>query len=164
MADVPIYVNDDSNLADAGKVFVSNFEVTGLGITEVPLALFRNPSGSGKLVKLIRLTLVNTTSTVNTLVQVRAYGAPTITSDGTGLSELCTRFGFAAGSAQVFSSPVLSGNGTRLAAWVASSFSGPTVIELNQYFILPETSVVALTAQADGVNRSLSGSIIWAEV
>lgn len=163
MADVPIYVNDDSNLADAFKVFTSNFEVSAIGTTEIPVALFRNPSGSGKLVKLIRFTFSNL-HTVTSFIRVRAYASPTITSDGTGLSEDCTRFGGSAGSAQVFSSPTVSANGTRIAQWIAPAFSNASIIPLEQLFILPETATILLTAQADGTNRILGGSILWSEV
>jgi len=163
MADVPIYVNDDSNLADAGKVFIMNFEVGSIGTTEIPLALFRNPSGSGKTVKLIRITFTNLT-TVNGFVRIRAYASPTITSDGTALSELCTKFGGAAGASEAFSSPTLSANGTRLSQWNIPAFSNALIIPLDQFFILPETSVIAITGQADGTNRTIGASLIWAEV
>jgi len=163
VADVPIYVNDDSNLADAGKVFTTNWEVSSIGTTEVPIALFRNPSGSGKTVKLIRLTLSNL-HTVTSFIRVRAYGAPTITSDGTALSENSTKFGASAGSAEAFSSPTISANGTRIAQWLVPSFSNALIIPLDQFFILPETAVILITGQADGTNRVCGGSLIWAEV
>lgn len=163
MADVPIYVNDDSNLADAGKVFSTNWEVSAIGTTEIPIVLFRNPSGSGKTIKLIRLTISNL-HTVTSFIRVRAYGAPTVTSDGTGLDENCTKFGGSAGSAQAFSSPTISANGTRIAQWVIPAFSNALIIPLDQFFILPENVTVLLTGQADGTNRILGGSLIWAEV
>lgn len=163
MADVPIYVNDDSNLADAAKVFIANFEVSSIGTTEIPIALFRNPSGSGKTVKLIRFTFSNL-HTVTSFIKVRAYAAPTVTSDGTGEAENCTKFGSSAGSAQVFSSPTVSSTGTRIAQWVAPAFSTPAIIPLDQFFILPETAMILITGQADGTNRIFGGSLIWAEV
>lgn len=163
MADVPVYSNDDSNLSDASRIFTSNFEVSSIGTTELPVALFRNPSGSGKTVKLIRFTFSNL-HTVTSFIRVRAYASPTITSDGTGLDELCTKFGGSAGTAQVFSSPTVSANGTRVAQWVAPAFATPAIIPLDYFFILPETATILLTAQADGTNRILGGSIIWAEV
>lgn len=163
MADVPVYVNDDSNLADAAKVFSTNWEVSAIGTTEIPLVLFRNPSGSGKTVKLMRLTLSNL-HTVTSFIRVRGYGSPTITSDGTALDENCTKFGASAGSAQAFSSPTISANGTRIAQWVIPAFSNALIIPLEQWFILPETATVLITGQADGTNRVLGGSLIWSEV
>mgnify|MGYP003577484269 CR=1 FL=1 len=162
MADVPIYVNDDSNLADAGKVFTMNFEVSSIGTTEIPVALFRNPSGSGKVMKLIRLTFSNV-HTVTSFIRIRAYVAPTVTSDGTGLVEGCTRIGGTAGSAQTFSSPTVSANGTRIAQWVAPAFAAPTLIPLDHLFILDANTTLLMTAQADGTNRVLAGSLIWSE-
>ena len=163
MADVPLYVNEDSNLADAQKVFITNFEVSGIGTTEVPVALFRNPSGSGKLVKMYRLTMSNL-HTVSSFIRVRAYGAPTVTSDGTGLTESCTFFGGSAASVESFSSPTVSSNGTRLAQWVVPAFANALVIELDYIIILPANTQILLTAQADGTNRVLGASIIWAEI
>jgi hypothetical protein len=162
MADVPIYINEDSNQADASRVFITNFEVSSIGTTEIPVALFRNPSGSGKTVKLIRLTISNM-HTVTSFIRVRAYASPTVTSDGTGLDELCTKFGGSAGTATAFSSPTVSANGTRIAQWVAPAFATPAIIPLDQFFILPETATILLTAQADGTNRVLGGSLIWSE-
>lgn len=163
MADVPIYSNDDSNLADAQKVFITNFEVTGIGTTEVAAVLFRNPTGSGKLVKLYRLTMSNL-HTVSSFIRVRAYGAPTVTSDGTGLTESCTYFGGAAPSSEAFSSPTVSSNGMRLAQWVVPAFSNALIIPLDFQIILPANSEILVTAQADGTNRILGGSLIWAEI
>lgn len=163
MADVPVYVNDDSNLADAQKMFVTNFEVSGIGTTEVPVALFRNPSGSGKTVKLFRLTMSNL-HTVNSFIRVRAYGAPTVTADGTALTESCTSFGGSAPSAETFSSPTVSANGSRLAQWVVSAFQNALVVQLDYIFILPANTQVLITGQADGTGRVLGASIIWAEL
>lgn len=163
MADVPVYANDDSNYADANKVFIMNFEVSSIGTTEIPVALFRNPSGSGKLMKLIRFTFSNV-HTVTSWIRVRAYVAPTVTSDGTALTEGCSHIGQAGGSAETFSSPTVSANGTRLSQWLAPSFSVPTQIPLDYLVLLDANTTILLTAQADGTNRVLTGSVIWAEV
>jgi len=163
MADVPIYVNEDSNLAEAGKVFTTNFEVSSIGTTEIPVALFRNPSGSGKTVQLIRFSFSNF-HTVTSFIRVRAYVAPTVTSDGTGLTEGCTRIGGAAGVAVAFSSPTVSANGTRIAQWLTPSFATPVFVNLDYLFILDPNTQILITAQADGTSRILAGSLIWTEV
>lgn len=163
MADVPVYANDDSNLADAGKMFSTNFEVTGIGATQIPLVLFRNPSGSGKLVKLYRLTLSNL-HTVNSFIRVRAYVAPTVTSDGTSNGVGCTLIGGAAPAAVAFTSPTVSANGTRVTQYVVPAFAAPTQIEINFIYILPANTQMLITGEADGTNRILGGSLIWAEV
>jgi hypothetical protein len=163
MADVPIYANDDSNLADAGKVFITNFEVASIGTTEIPIALFRNPSGSGKLAKLIRITLTNFT-TVNSFVRVRAYIAPTVTSDGTALTESCTLIGGSTSVSETFSSPTVSANGTRASQWALPSFANALIIPLDQLIIIPANVSLLITAQADGTNRTVGASVVWAEV
>lgn len=155
---------NEQQLATENKVFSTNFEVSGLGITEIAVALFRNPSGSGKTAKLIRLTLVNLTSTINSLIRVRAYGGPTITADGTDLTELCTHVGQAGPASTTFSLPTASANGTRIAQWVVPAFSNALVIELDMFFILDANTQLLITAEADGVNRMLGGSLLWAEV
>lgn len=162
MADVPIYDNDDSNLADAGKVFSTNFEVSSIGTTEIPVALFRNPSGSGKVIKLIRLTLSNL-HTVSSFIRVRAYVAPTVTADGTALTEGCTRIGGSAGVAEAFSSPTVSANGTRIAQWVVPAFAAALIIPLDHLFILDPNTSLLITGQADGTSRVCGGSLIWSE-
>lgn len=163
MADVPLYANEDSNLAEAGKVFLMNFEVGSIGTTEIPVALFRNPNGSGKVVRLIRFTFSNM-HTVSSFIRIRAYVAPTVTSNGTGLTEGCSRIGQAGGSAEAFSSPTVSANGTRIAQYVAPAFAAPTQIPLDYLIILDPNTTILITAQGDGTNRVLAGSLIWSEV
>lgn len=163
MADNPIYVNDDSNLADFGKMFTTNFEVTGIGTTQIPLVLFRNPSGSGKLVKLYRLTFSNL-HTVNSFIRVRTYIAPTVTSDGTSIGRACTLIGGAAPVSVAFTSPTVSANGSRVAQYVVPAFAAPTQIPIDFIFILPANTQMLITGEADGTNRILGGSLIWAEI
>lgn len=164
MADVRIYANDDSNLADAERVFTTNFEVSGVGTTEIPVALFRHPSGTGKLVKLIRLTISNLHQTANTFIRVRAYAAPTVTSDGTSLTTGCTYIGKTGPSSVAFSSPTISANGTRVGQWNVVSSANALIIPFEMFFILDPNTQVLLTAQADGTNRIIAGALIWAEV
>lgn len=162
MADVPVYVNDDSNIADAQKLFTTNFEVSSIGTTEIPVALFRNPSGSGKLVKLYRLTVSNM-HTVTSFIRVRAYIAPTVTADGTSLTGACTYIGGAAPTSVAFSSPTVSANGSRVAQYVVPAFSNALIIPLEYKFIIPANTEMLITGQADGTNRVLGGSLLWAE-
>lgn len=154
---------NDHQLAVANQVFITNFEVSSIGTSEIPVVLFRNPSGSGKTVKLIRLTMSNL-HTVTSFIRVRAYGSPTVTSDGTSLTEICTHVGASGPVSVSFSSPTVSANGTRFSQWVVPSFSVPTIINLDMVFLLDANTQVLLTAQADGTNRVLGGSLIWAEV
>lgn len=154
----------EQDLALKNQVFSTNFEITGLGTAETPVALFRNPTGSGKTVKLIRLTLVNLSTSASVYLNVRAYGGPTVTTDGTGLTEVCTHVGQAGPVSVTFSSPTVSANGTRLAQWLVPSFTNPTLIPLDMLYILDANTQLLLTAQADGNNRILGGSLLWAEV
>lgn len=163
MADIPVYANDDSNLAESGKVFLTNFQIDTVETTEIPIILFRNPSGSGKVMRLIRFTFSNV-HTSDSYIRIRAYVAPTVTSDGTTVSAGCSRIGGASGSAEVFSTPTVSANGVRIGQWLAPAFQPPTQIALDYLIILDPNTTILLTAQADGNNRSFAGSFIWAEV
>lgn len=154
---------NSSELAAQNKVFSTNWEVSAIGTTEIPIVLFRNPSGSGKTVRLIRLTLSNF-HTVTSFIRVRAYAAPTVTSDGTGLTEACTHIGQAAGVAVTFSSPTVSANGTRLAQWEVVAFNQALTIPLDLLILLDANTQLLITGQADGTNRILAGSLLWAEV
>lgn len=151
-------------LASENKVFSTNFEVTGIGTTEIPVGLFRNPSGSGKTVKLDRLTISNLHQTANTFVRVRVYVAPTVTADGTALTTGCTHIGQAGPSSVAFSSPTVSANGTRIGNWNVVSSANALPIPLDMIYILDANTQVLITAQADGTNRILAASLIWAEV
>lgn len=151
-------------LANTNKLFTMNFEVSGVGTTEIPVALFRNPSGSGKTVKFARLTISNLHQTANTFIRVRAYVAPTVTADGTGLVEGCTHIGQAAPVSVTFSSPTVSANGTRIGQWNVVSSANALVIPLDLWFILDANTQMLLTAQADGTARIIAGALIWAEV
>lgn len=156
-------LTSEQKLAIDNKVFSTNWEVSAIGTTEIPVVLFRNPSGSGKTVKLIRLTMSNL-HTVSSFIRVRAYGSPTLLTDGTGLTELCTHVGQAGPASTTFSSPTVIVNGTRFAQWVVPAFSSALIIPLDMLFILDANTEIILTGQADGTNRVLGGSLLWAEV
>lgn len=153
-----------SELAVQNKTFSMNFEVSGVGTTEIPVALFRNPSGSGKTVRLIRLTISNLHQTANTFIRVRGYVAPTVTSDGTTAGGGCTHIGQAGPSALSFFSPTVSANGTRIGQWNVVSSANALVIPLDMLFILDANTQMLMTAQADGTNRIIAGALIWAEI
>lgn len=151
-------------LALDNKLFTMNFEVSGVGVTEIPVALFRNPSGSGKTVRLVRLTISNLHQTANAFIRVRAYGAPTVTSDGTTAGGVCTHVGQAGPTSVSFTSPTVSGNGTRMGQWNVVSSANALIIPLDEWFILDANTQILMTAQADGTNRLIAGALIWAEV
>lgn len=154
----------EQNLANTNRMFTLNFEVSGVGTTEIPVALFRNPSGSGKTVKLSRLTISNLHQTANTFIRVRAYVAPTVTADGTGLDERCTHVGQAAPVSVAFSSPTVSANGVRIGQWNVVSSANALIVPLDLLFILDANTQMLLTAQADGTARIIAGALLWAEI
>lgn len=153
-----------SELAAQNKLFSMNFEVTGVGTTEIPVALFRNPNGSGKTVRLARLTISNLHQTANTFIRVRAYVAPTVTADGTSAGGGCTHVGQAGPSALSFTSPTVSANGTRIGQWNVVSSANALLVPLELMFILDANTQMLMTAQADGTNRIIAGALIWAEI
>lgn len=161
---VNIKLINPSELAVQNKTFSMNFEVSGVGTSEIPVALFRNPSGSGKTVRLVRLTISNLHQTANTFIRVRAYGAPTVTSDGTTAGGVCTHVGQAGPSSLSFTSPTVSANGTRIGQWNVVSSANALLIPLDMIYILDANTQLLMTAQADGTARIIAGALIWAEI
>lgn len=153
----------EQQLAAENKMFITNFEITGVGTTEIPAVLFRNPNGSGVTAKLYRLTISNF-HTVTSFIKVRAYSAPTVTGTGTALTEGCTHIGAATAAIETYTSPTVSANGTRIAQWMTPGFNLSLQIPLDLIIIVDANADILITAQGDGTNRILAGSLLWAEV
>ena len=166
MADLPTYSEEDLNLAEANKLFTLNHEVGNIADVEVPFILIRNPSGSGKTIRLKRIVLMNN-HTSTSWVKFRIYIAPTVTATGTSLPIACTNIGSGAASAmQAFSAPTVSANGTlvlRLACPAAIT-APATVLSTEFDYIVDANIDVLVTVQADGNNRVPAINVVWAEI
>lgn len=166
MADLPTYNLEDLQLAESNKLFTLNFELTSINDAEIPFVLFRNPTGSGKAVKLKRIVMANNHTSVS-WIKFRAYIAPTVTTAGTAIPIACTHIGSGASSSmQAFSGSTISANGTlalRLAC--PAAITAPATILGTEYDYIVEPNIdVLFTVQADGNNRVAAINLIWAEI
>lgn len=134
--------------------------------TENRIILFRNPSGSGKVIYLQRLQVL-LTNTNNSSGVIRGYVAPTVTTNGTPLTPVNTNVGGGGASsiADVFSTPVVSAVGTLAFATRVQGGDGaqPTDFDFDGSTAINPGVDVLITGTPDGNNRELIITIMWLE-
>ena len=129
--------------------------------TEHPLFLLRNPGSSTIKVRL-RKSSFGIVST-NKPTVFRLYFGPTITANGTPLSEINKNLeSVLISQTTTFLSPTISSNGNILATFV--SVSGFFVVEHDQTFILGAGDNLLITAQTTVNNTEVTYTLDWAEV
>lgn len=166
MADLPVYNEEDQRLAESNKMFTFTAELNPVAIVELPFVLFRNPSGSGKAIKVKRIVLANT-HTATSWVKFVIYVAPTVLTTGTSLPIFCTHIGSGASSSmQAFTGPTISvlGSVAFRTACPAAISSGPTILPTDFDYIIEPGIDTLITAQADGNNRVANLNVVWVEV
>lgn len=133
------------------------------GTTETPLALFRNPNGSGKIVRFQKIYFGPTLG--NNYCEYKLYINPTITANGTTVTPVGGRqTGQAAAIALVTHTPTISANGSLFKSIVASGLSGQTVpLDLDfNLFLDPNNSL--LVTRTLSSNATIGGTNFeWAE-
>lgn len=147
------------------KLFGIAAQRTGIGTSELPVLLFRNPNGSGKTVKLKKL-IYNNSHTVSSQLRLRVYINPTVSADGTGLSEVALDIGSGnTAGAEAFSSPTISANGTQVLDLIV--LGGASAIDEKYDFTegtqLRANNSILVTAVSDGSNRIANVSLVWEE-
>ena len=154
-----------SDISQDDKLFTAGGSVTGIGTTEVRTFLLKNPSGSG-----VRATIkqvgVSNLHTVSSFIQYRFYVNPTITSDGTALTENTLDIGSGkTAGCQAFLSPTISANGTQIMQVIVPSgiTGGSLFVYFPPGFQLRENNNLLITATADGASRIASHGIFWEE-
>lgn len=165
-ADGSINVNSTSSPSSATKVFGGSAERTGVGTTEVPVALFVNPSGSTKVVKVNQVLLINR-HTVTSQVVLRCYVSPTVTSNGTAVTTTTLDVGSGnTATALLYQSPTVSANG--VVAFVSQASGGsnvnPSELRFLGTFSLRAGSKILFTGAADGTSRIPVVSLVWEEI
>lgn len=162
-------VDASSSLADTDKIFQisETINITG-GATENNFFLLRNPSGSGKKIKIIDIT-VGFTNTVNVMAIFKLYASPTITANGTSLTIKPGRIGDSVPSSSMnaYSTPTISARGSQYIAFTAAG--GPSTdasyhLDVDQSIIVDDNYDILLTGTPDGTNRGVLLTIRWAEV
>lgn len=152
---------------DKAKLYSASFDVNlPTGGTQTNMALIRNPSGSGKTMRIIEIG-TDFTNTVAVSAYYRLYVDPTVTATGTSqtLTSLARGAGAAASAILVYSGPTTSSVGTRIDTWFAtggstgsgyaSDFDGMLTFAANQDLLI--------TGTPDGTNRNTMLTIWWLE-
>jgi hypothetical protein len=144
------------------KGFAVSYAATVAGKDLTPYMQLKNPSGSGINVIIKSITMgLNASAGVSTFY---LYKTPTITADGTGLSENNLNDLTVTANAQAYSAPTTSSNGSLVATYVLSG-NGISSFRLDSQlgiYIRPNTSFL-IAVDPDINNMSYAVNIWWAE-
>lgn len=143
------------------RSFSCTTNLINIGTTETAFFLFRNPSGSGKLAQIFNWLI-----TIQGAGTVRIYSAPTVTSTGTGLTEVNNYFTTSPTAAVVtcFSQPTVSAKGTLLFVERRSSQFSSVAMNLQNYLAVDANFDLLVTIQNDANNTPTAASAQWIEV
>jgi|WetSurMetagenome_2_1015567.scaffolds.fasta_scaffold762332_1 hypothetical protein len=159
--------NNPSFKADLKQLYWCSYAFNLANSGEKMAMYFRNPSGSGKTIKIVDITL-GLTNTVSAAAIARIYANPTVSANGTAQSALPAYIGGsqAAAVGLVTSGPTVSVNGSLyLAEQVVSSSLGFSVtVDFDECLILAANNSLLITGDPDGTNRNMLLTITWIEV
>lgn len=161
-------VDLSSSLADQKKVYTISFDYN-LASTGEKLALYiNNPTGSGKVLKLIDLT-IGLTNTVGSMAIIRLYANPTITANGTAVAIQPSYVGASqpASAMLAYSGPTASANGSQyFSVQINGGTNGGQTLhfDFDQSLLIAENNRLLLTGNPDGTNRNTLITVRWAEV
>ena len=140
---------------------VVNFNLPTAG-TETPVALIRNPSGSGKVCYIRLLGMNNRTKTQSSIFSV--YGNPTVTANGTGVTGRYLEIGTASTAATlVTSGPTVTANGTLLHVYGTGSNQNDLTRLLDATDSILANNSYLITSIGSNNNTSIDLSIEWTE-
>lgn len=169
-ADGSINIVDASfSLADQDKIFqlAETLTITGGG-TENNFLLLKNPSGSGKRMRLIDITL-GFTNSINVMAFFKLYASPTVTANGSALTIKPGRIGGStpASAIEAYFRPTISVRGSEYINLMVSGGPGSPSsyhLDFDQSILVDENYAVLLTGTPDGTNRNVLLTLRWAEV
>lgn len=147
-----------------GQMFQTSTNSQALtGTTETAFFYFQNPNGSGKTAKIYNIEFGPTLG--NNYVTYRIYLNPTVTANGTGLTETGNRQTNQASTVvNTFLIPTVSSNGTLLKTIVNSGLSGSTREVLYNFGFWIEANNSLLITRTLSANATIGGvNIMWAE-
>jgi len=148
-------------LAENGKVYqVTSGVVTVSAAAQTDFALIKNPTGSGKVLRLNVSIL--TISAVNKSSFFRFYRNPTTTSNGTALSIFNRKQGGAATAMQAFHTPTISSRGNLFE--VKNVGTSALVNNFNLELMINAGDSILVTAEPSSTNIPHAVSFVWAEV
>jgi len=151
-------------MSSLGKAFTAVLPTrSNGGTTEVPILLIKNPTGSGKAMRLHALYVAADGLSTNEELIVRAYTQPTITANGTVLTPTSNRPAKNVSSVlNVYSLPTISANGTKLfefyttTTFVLDGVGHPYFLDAGYSFLL------TVQQSSSGINYTTDA--FWSEI
>jgi hypothetical protein len=167
--ELKVYVGNQLATTDAweqyvkdNKGFAVSFGATVAGKDLTPYMQLKNPSGSGKNIIIKSITMgLNASAGVSTFY---LYKTPTITADGTGLTENNLNDLSVTATAQAFSVPTVSAYGSLIATYILSG-TGISSFRLDSQLgiYIRANSSFLIAVDPDVNNMSYAVNIWWAE-
>jgi hypothetical protein len=150
-------------LAEQGLIFLSiiNDLNLGTGADEKDIFLLKNPVSSGVRVELKEFIVA--TPKVSGGTYVRFYRGPTVTADGTALTERNKKSDSITGQAQTFQLPTISARGNLLGVYGAGG-AGELAHFEDYELVIGEGEFMLLTLEQPSSNSSYSVNVVWAEI
>lgn len=143
------------------SVVVSNFNLTLSGV-EQPILLIKNPSGSGKNLRVQLLGMNNRTKTQSALFF--AYANPTVVANGTGLTARYLKVGDSTTSVMnLYSGPTVSANGTVLHSYGTGANQNDLTRLVDATDSLLENNMYLITGIGSNNNTNIDLSFEWTE-
>ena len=153
---------DVSNLVLKKKAFTATTEIVSISSnSETPILLLKNPSSNDQNILVTKSVIGVDANSVRTTW--RAYGDPTITSDGTGLVEANTFVGTSTPSAkaQAFKLPTVSANGQILNMYISPANQPSRGI--NRFYFIEPGSSLLITIENSSGNTNSFADVYWLE-
>jgi hypothetical protein len=154
-----------ADIRDDDKLYAATHVRTTIGTTELPVFLAKMPNVSGNFARIKQIVLSNN-HTVASFIRYRFYVSPTISANGTALTESRLDIGgTAVANLTAFGTPTISANGTQLMEWIvpAGISSSSLIHTFPDGFNLRANQNILITAVADGTTRIAAVSLIWEE-
>lgn len=151
-----------SGLSLSGKGYAFAIITNILLASENDWLLFKNPAGSGKLVRLFEQVVAIPDSASTLRSTIRIYKNPTVTANGTPIVIGGIRNGQTASVCQAFFTPTTSAKGTLVQVYGATNDPVQRVLDMTRY--VEQGDSLLITAAPTGATTNHSFSQGWAEV
>jgi len=141
------------------KVYSAISTTINVGTTETPFYLLRNPSGSGKTLKIFKANMTGSGT-------FKLYYLPTVTANGTTIAPLLRKVtsGAQGNVGLATSSPTTTSNGSLADLLTVSAQVGTGLIEFTSFIILPANTSLLVTATMGANNTPTTVELEWAEI
>lgn len=158
---IKVSTTSQEAFASQEKTFSATTNLITIGTAETPFLLFRNPTGSGKFVRVYSIRISS-----DDAATFRVYQTPTVTANGTAVTTLnnYVKSGAAAASSTVFSQPTTSSNGTLYHVHITTAEEGTIELQLEQHIILDANNAILITVANGSNNTPTNASISWIEI